>query len=145
MRVVIQRVSKASVSVKGKAVGNINAGYFILLGVKEGDTEEDAKILAEKTSKLRVMSDNNGKMNLSLSDINASVLAVSQFTLYADTKKGNRPSFIKAAEPKKAQRLYEYFIERLMRNNIKVETGRFGEYMTIDVILDGPVTIIIES
>ena len=145
MRVVVQRVSKASVSVEGKVVGKIDKGLFVMVGVKSGDKKEDAEVLADKVAKLRVMSDNAGKMNLSLSDVDASVLAVSQFTLYADTKKGNRPSFIKAAQPGEAQKLYEHFVGRLRQKDIKIETGRFGEYMDINAVLDGPVTIIIEN
>jgi D-tyrosyl-tRNA(Tyr) deacylase len=145
MRLVVQRVNKASVSVDKKIVGKIGKGLFVLIGVKDGDRLEDAEKLAEKVSKLRIMSDENDKMNLSVKDVKASVLAVSQFTLHADTSKGNRPSFIKAAEPKVADRVYKQFVAKLKDLGIKVETGEFGAYMKIDAELDGPVTIILES
>lgn len=146
MKLVIQRVNKASVTVKNtnKVVGKINDGLFILFGVKKGDTKEKVDELVEKVSKLRVMSDTKDKMNLSILDTNQSLLVVSQFTLYANTKDGNRPSFIEAEEPIKAKEMYEYFIEKLKSKNINVETGEFGEYMKINTILDGPVTIILE-
>ncbi|MGB6882333.1 MAG: D-aminoacyl-tRNA deacylase [Microgenomates group bacterium] len=145
MRLVVQRVKKAEVSVveTGKVIGKINNGLFVLVGVKEGDTKKDAEKLAEKLSKLRVMADKEGKMNLSVTDVDGEVLAVSQFTLNADTSKGNRPSFIKAADPKLAQEIYEYFVTQLREKGIKVETGSFGAYMGIEAELDGPVTIII--
>jgi D-tyrosyl-tRNA(Tyr) deacylase len=145
MRLIVQRVNLASVAVGGKVVGKIEAGLFVLLGVKEGDSEKDAELLADKLSKLRVMSDSDNKMNLSVKDVMASVLVVSQFTLYADTTGGNRPSFIKAAKPDKAKRLYEFFVQKLKEKRIKVETGSFGEYMKINAVLDGPVTIILDS
>ena len=145
MRVVIQRVSKASVSVDKKIVGKIDKGLFVLVGVKQGDEEKNAEELAEKLSKLRVIGDDEGKMNLSVKDTNSSVLLVSQFTLHADTSKGNRPSFIKAAEQTKAEKLYKYFIKLLREKGVKVETGEFGAYMSINTQLDGPVTIIIDS
>ncbi len=145
MRLVVQRVNKASVSISGKVVGKIDKGLLVLVGVTQGDGEEDALVLAEKLSKLRIMSDENDKMNLSVKDVNAGVLAVSQFTLYADTSKGNRPSFIKAAKPQVAEKIYEYFVEKLRQLEIKVETGEFGAYMKIETELDGPVTILLES
>lgn len=151
MRLVVQRVNKASVSAKNKVVGKIDKGLFVLVGVKEGDIEKDADVLAEKLAKLRIMADEKGKMNLSVNDlpaqagVGAKILAVSQFTLYADTSKGNRPSFIKAAEPKLAKEIYEQFVGKLKELGIKVETGSFGEYMEIDAKLDGPVTILISS
>jgi D-tyrosyl-tRNA(Tyr) deacylase len=126
-------------------VGKIEEGMLILVGVGAEDRKEDAEILAEKVSKLRILSDDKGKMNLSLIDKNREVLIISQFTLFADTKKGNRPSFIKAADPKKAETIYEYFIERLKNEGAKVETGKFGGYMDIKAKLDGPVTIILDS
>ena len=144
MKLVIQRVSKASVTVNKKIVGEIKKGLFVLVGVSGDDNEETADILAEKLSKMRIMADENDKMNLSIKDIGGSILAVSQFTLFADTKKGNRPSFIKAAEPKKAQEIYDRFVECLREFDIKTETGSFGEYMHIDAKLDGPVTILLE-
>jgi D-tyrosyl-tRNA(Tyr) deacylase len=145
MRLVIQRVNNADVSVKGKnkVVGKINKGLFVLIGVTEGDSKEDAEKLAEKVSKLRIMADENGKMNLSIKDVEGEVLIVSQFTLYADTKKGNRPSFIKASVPGLAKDIYEYFVAQLKERGIKVETGEFGAYMEIDTELDGPVTILL--
>jgi D-tyrosyl-tRNA(Tyr) deacylase len=132
MRLVIQRVKRAKVSVKGKnkIVGKINKGLFILMGVKEGDSKEDAEKLA-------------GKMTLSIKDVDGEVLVVSQFTLYADTSKGNRPSFIKAGVPELARDIYEHFVSQLKEKGIKVETGEFGAYMEIDAELDGPVTIIL--
>lgn len=147
MRLVIQRVKKASVQVKesGEIVGKIEKGLFVLVGVAEGDTEKNSEILAEKLAKLRVMADDAGKMNLSINDVGGSVLAVSQFTLYADTSGGNRPSFIKAAKPELAEKIYNHFVEKLQKLGVKVETGKFGEYMEIDADLDGPVTIIIEN
>jgi len=145
MRLVVQRVKRASVSVVGtnKSVGEIKNGLLVLVGVKEGDSKKDADLLVEKLAKLRIMSDKVGKMNLSVKDVDASILAVSQFTLYADTSKGNRPSFIKAANPKLAQEVYEYFVAQLKEKGIEVETGRFGDYMEISALLDGPVTIVI--
>jgi D-tyrosyl-tRNA(Tyr) deacylase len=145
MRLVAQRVNSASVSVSDKIVGKISKGLFILVGVSEDDKKENADYLAEKVAKLRVMSDKENKMNLSISETGGSVLAVSQFTLHADTSKGNRPSFIKAAEPKLAWKIYDYFIQKLKEKGVKVETGEFGEYMVIDAELDGPVTIILEK
>ena len=144
MKLVIQRVKKAKVTVKGKdaVVGEIGRGLFILMGVTEGDTKEEAERLAEKVSKLRIMSDKEDKMNLSIKDVEGEILVVSQFTLYADTSKGNRPSFIKAGKPELANELYEYFIDKLKEREIRVETGEFGAYMEIDAELDGPVTII---
>ena len=144
MRLVIQRVEKAKViKVDGNSVvGEIGKGLFVLVGVKKGDTEKDAEILATKLSKLRVMADAEDKMNLSVTDIGGSMLVVSQFTLYADTAGGNRPSFINAEEPTRAKELYELFISKLKENSIDVETGSFGDYMKIETVLDGPVTII---
>lgn len=145
MRLVVQRVKRASVSVAGtgEVVGKIGNGFLVLVGVKEGDEKKDAEVLAEKLAKLRIMADKAGKMNLSVREVNASILTVSQFTLYADISKGNRPSFVKAANPKLAQEVYEHFIAQLKEKGIKVETGRFGDYMEIPALLDGPVTIII--
>lgn len=142
---VIQRVSQARVLVGEKVVGEIGNGLFILLGVARGDTTKDVDTLVEKITKLRIMSDNNQKMNLSILDVSASVLVVSQFTLLADTKKGNRPSFIHAADPDEAKKIYEYFIQSLKESKINVQSGEFGEYMIIDVKLDGPVTITLET
>ncbi len=145
MRLVIQRVNGASVSTEKKVVGKIDEGLFVLVGVTRDDTKDSADFLAEKLSKLRIMADDNDKMNLSITDVNAGVLVVSQFTLYADCSKGNRPSFIKAANPKLAEEIYNYFVEKLKSLSVKVETGKFGAYMDIDTKLDGPVTILVDS
>ncbi len=144
MRLVVQRVKKAEVkTVKdGKTVGRISKGLFVLVGVKKRDTLKDAEGLAEKLSKLRVMADKNDKMNLSLKDVDGELLVVSQFTLYAGTSAGNRPSFIDAALPEEAKLIYEYFVSKLKEKGIRVETGSFGDYMEIETLLDGPVTII---
>jgi len=151
MKVTLQRVSKATVTVKetNKIVGKIDKGLFILLGIKRGDGQKQVDELVEKISKLRIMADEKEKMNLSIMDTKIAdeteILLVSQFTLYANTKDGNRPSFIEAEEPKKAKELYEYFVKRLREKGIKVETGSFGDYMEISCILDGPVTIDLEN
>lgn len=145
MRLVVQRVKKASVLNEdtGKVVGKIDKGLFVLIGVREGDTKKDAGNLAEKLAKLRIMADEDGKMNLSIKDVKGEILVVSQFTLNADTSKGNRPSFVKAAAPKLANEIYEHFVAQLKEKGIKVETGNFGAYMQIDAELDGPVTILL--
>jgi D-aminoacyl-tRNA deacylase len=144
MRLIIQRVKKAKVIRidDKKIVGEIDKGLLVLVGFKKGDTEKDAEGLAEKLFKLRVMSDKEGKMNLSVQGVGGKMLVVSQFTLYADTKGGNRPSFINAEVPEKAEKLYDFFVARLKNLGIWVETGSFGDYMEIETILDGPVTII---
>ncbi len=146
MKLVIQRVEKAKVvRVKdGEVVGEIGKGYFVLFGAKKGDTQKEAEILADKLAKLRVISDAQDKMNLSIKDAGGSILFVSQFTLYADTSGGNRPSFINAEDPEKAKELYEFFVAKLKEKEIKVETGSFGDYMKIEAVLDGPVTILYE-
>jgi len=144
MRLIISRVSRASVKAKGGTVGQIAKGLFVLLGVKKGDTEKNAEELAEKLSKLRIMADKEAKMNLSVKDIAGEILVVSQFTLYADTSGGNRPSFIQAAEPEIAKRIYEKFVREVRAKGIKVETGSFGDYMEIEAFMDGPVTILLE-
>jgi len=144
MRLIVQRVSHASVKVEGKVVGEIGKGYLTLVGIKKGDSKKEAELLAEKLSKLRVMADKEGKMNLSLKDLDAYVLVVSQFTLYADTSGGNRPSFINAALPEEAKKIYEHFVVKLKDFGVKVETGSFGDYMEIEAKLDGPVTITLE-
>ena len=145
MRLVVQRVKEASVKkIKdGAVVGKIGKGYFVLVGVKKGDILEDAEALSNKLLKLRVMSDENDKMNLSIKDAGGEILVVSQFTLYADTTGGNRPSFIDAALPDDARKVYEHFISLLKDSGVRVETGSFGDYMEIEAMLDGPVTIII--
>src|SRR3972149_7252409 len=134
MRLIVQRVASASVKVEGSVVGQIKNGLFVLVGVKKGDSQKDAEVLAEKLSKLRVMADKDGKMNLSVKDLGAGILVVSQFTLYADTSGGNRPSFIDAAEPSYAKKIYERFVSKLKESGVKVETGSFGEYMEIEAI-----------
>ena len=146
MRAVIQRVKESEVSVDGKTVGKSGKGYMILLGVVDGDTENEAEILAKKTANLRVFSDGEGKMNLSVLDIKGEILVISQFTLCADCKKGNRPSFISSAHPKEAERLYEYYINQLQSLGVsKVEHGEFGADMEVSLINDGPVTILFDT
>lgn len=145
MRVVIQRVSQAEVVIDTKRVGKIERGFMILVGIHEEDGPEDVAYLVRKISKLRVFEDEAGKMNLGIQEINGSILSVSQFTLYADTKKGNRPSFIEAARPEKAIPLYESFNQQLRDLAIPVETGEFGADMSVSLINDGPVTIIIDT
>ena len=142
---VIQRVQNSSVSINGKINGECSNGLMILLGVAKGDTEEDAKLLATKISKLRIFCDENGKMNLSIKDVDGEALVVSQFTLLANYKKGNRPDYFGAAEPQVAIPLYEYFVE-LMRTEVKhVGTGVFGADMQVSILNDGPVTIVMDS
>ena len=145
MRLAIQRVRKAEVSVDGESVGKIGLGLFVLIGVGQGDKLEKADELANKLVNMRIMADQEDKMNLSVKDVGGEVLVVSQFTLYGDATNGRRPSFIKAAEPNLAKEIYERIIEKVRENGIKVETGNFGAYMKINAELDGPVTIIIES
>ena len=146
MKAVIQRVSECKVTVGGETVGSIANGFLILLGVENGDTEKDAEKLSAKISVLRIFTDENDKMNLSLQDIDGEVLAVSNFTLSADCRKGRRPNFINAEKPDRANELYEYFCECMLKNGIKkVEKGIFGEDMKVSLINDGPVTIIIDS
>lgn len=145
MRAVIQRVSEASVTIDEQVVGKIGRGFMILLGIHEEDTQEDADYLIRKIPLLRVFEDAGGKMNQSLQDVGGSVLSVSQFTLYADTKKGNRPSYVKAARPETAIPLYEYFNEGLRKAGLDVETGEFGGDMDVALINDGPVTILFDT
>lgn len=146
MRLVIQRASEASVKIEDEIVGKIQQGLVILIGIEEQDTTEDADWLIQKISQLRVFSDENGKMNLSIQEIKGSFLIISQFTLHASTKKGNRPSYIKAAKPEIAIPLYNYFIDSLKTNsNLLVETGKFGADMKVALVNDGPVTIIMDS
>ena len=146
MKIVVQRVKNAKVEVEGKVVGKIDKGFLVLLGVTHNDTEEQADYLAKKLCGLRVFTDENDKMNLSLKDVNGELLIVSQFTLYADCSEGNRPSFINAAKPDKAEKLYEYFCNQCnQKYNIKVEKGIFGADMKVSLLNDGPVTIIIEK
>ena len=146
MKAVIQRVSEASVTVDGAVVGAIEKGFLVLLGVMDGDTEADADIMAAKVAKLRVFTDDNDKMNLSRADVDGEVLCVSQFTLCADVKKGNRPSFTPSAPPEEARRLYEYFMRRLEAEGVKrVAHGVFGADMKVRLLNDGPVTILFDS
>lgn len=145
MKLVIQRVKHAKVEVENKIVGKIGQGFLVLLGVGPDDTKETADYLVQKLIKLRVFEDENGKMNLALKDINGELLIVSQFTLYADCSGGNRPSFTLAAKPDKANELYEYFISKCEKENIKVEHGIFGADMKVELSNDGPVTIILEK
>lgn len=145
MRAVIQRVSQAKVVVDDNTVGQINRGFMILLGVHEEDTQADVDYLVGKISKLRVFEDDQQKMNRSIIDVDGKILSISQFTLFADTKKGNRPSFVQAAKPDVAIPLYEAFNEGLRQAGIPVETGIFGADMKCHLVNDGPVTIIIDS
>ena len=146
MKAVIQRVKYADVKVDGETVGKIGEGYMILVGVQEGDTKEDAEILARKTAGLRVFTDDEDKMNLSILDIDGEILAISQFTLCADVKKGNRPSFINAAKPDEANALYEYYCNQLKSNGVrKVEKGVFGAHMEVSLLNNGPVTILYDT
>lgn len=145
MRLVVQRVKKAEVKVDGNIVGKIDKGFLVLIGIKVGDTKEQADYLVKKLCNLRVFSDENDKMNLSIKDIKGKLLIVSQFTLYGDCSQGNRPSFIEAARPEEANPLYEYFCNQCELNDIEVQKGIFGADMKVELINDGPVTIIIEK
>ena len=145
MRVVLQRVKAASVTVAGEKLSNIGPGLLLLVGVANGDGEPEADWLAEKIAGLRIMADEEEKMNLSVRDTGGAVLAVSQFTLLADTRKGKRPSFVGAAPPDEAARLFDYFCQRLRTAGVSmVETGRFGAMMDVNLVNDGPVTIVLE-
>lgn len=144
MKLVIQRVSEASVEVDGKICGEIGKGYLVLLGVGDGDTEADCIRLADKLINLRIFSDENDKINLSLKDVNGQLLIVSQFTLYADCRKGNRPNFTQAAKPDTAKALYEFFIEYCKKSVPVVQSGIFGADMKVRLLNDGPFTIVIE-
>lgn len=145
MRVVIQRVKNASVEIDGNVNGKINTGFLVLLGIASTDTKQDVDYLVKKVVTLRVFSDENDKMNLSLKDVNGELLVISQFTLYGNCREGNRPSFIEAAKPDVAIPLYEYFVEECRKQISVVETGVFGADMKVSLLNDGPVTIIIES
>lgn len=145
MRALIQRVSEAKVTIDGAVVGDIGRGYLILLGVGQEDTEAQADKLWDKTRKLRIFEDDNGKTNLALADVEGSVLVVSQFTLYADCHKGNRPSFTKGAAPDEANRLYEYFVGLVRRDVEHVATGEFGADMKVSLVNDGPFTIWLDT
>ena len=145
MKLVIQRVSKAKVEVDNKTVGSIGKGFLVLVGITHTDTEKEADYLANKLCKMRIFEDENGKMNLSLKDVGGELLIISQFTLYADCAKGNRPSFIEAARPEQATPLYENFCKKCEEQGIKVEKGVFGAHMEVSLLNDGPVTIVLES
>ena len=145
MRAVVQRVSRAKVTVDGELTGEIGRGILLLLGVSRADSEKEALYVLEKTLNLRIFEDAEDKMNLSLSDISGEMLVVSQFTLYGDARKGRRPSFIEAAAPAEASRLYEFFVTEARRQISKVETGRFQAMMDVELVNDGPVTIILDT
>jgi D-aminoacyl-tRNA deacylase len=145
MRAVVQRVSRASVTVDGQVVGQIERGLLVLLGVGQTDAESDASYLAEKIGGLRIFEDEDGKMNVSVVDAGGSVLAVSQFTLYGDVRKGKRPSFDAAARPERAKELYEFFVARIRALGLRCETGIFQAVMEVELVNDGPVTILLDS
>lgn len=145
MRAVVQRVAHASVAVDGIVLGKIGNGFMILLGVSDEDTEQVADRMADKICKLRIFEDENGKTNLSLADVGGELLVISQFTLYADCRKGNRPSFIKAGAPDRANELYEYFMERCRQYVDVVERGQFGADMKVELLNDGPFTLMLDS
>lgn len=145
MKAVIQRVSEAHVKVDGEIVGEITHGLLLLIGIDEEDERTDADWLVQKILNLRIFGDNEGKLNLSVTDISGEILCISQFTLIADYKKGNRPSFIKAAKPEKAIPLFEYFKTEIAKSNLKTESGIFGADMKVSLLNDGPVTIVMDS
>jgi len=144
MKIVLQRVISAGVEVDGEVCGKIGKGYLVLIGIGDGDTEAECRRLADKIINLRIFSDENDKINLSLDQVGGELLVVSQFTLYADCRKGNRPNFIQAAKPDEAQKLYEYFIDYCKSKGKHVETGIFGADMKVSLINDGPFTVILE-
>lgn len=145
MRAVIQRVQNASVKVDNKIIGKIGHGLLILLGIGDGDSDSDMKYIADKSMGLRIFSDENDKMNLSVKDIDGEILVVSQFTLYGDCRKGRRPNFTPAMEPVSANAMYEEFVKYLKNNNMKVQHGSFGADMKVELLNDGPVTILLDS
>ncbi|MGG0738755.1 D-aminoacyl-tRNA deacylase [Niallia taxi] len=145
MRIVLQRVKEAKVEVEGKTVGQIEKGYMLLVGITHDDTQEDAAKLADKIAHLRIFEDADGKMNHSIQDVEGSILSVSQFTLYGDTRKGRRPNFMNAAKPDYAKDLYDQFNVLLGQKGLHVETGIFGAMMDVSLINDGPVTLILEN
>ena len=145
MKALIQRVSKADVTVEGESTGRIGDGLLVLLGVGHNDTEKEADLLAQKIVNLRIFEDENARMNRSLADINGELLVVSQFTLMADTRKGRRPSFVNAAPPEQADRLYMVFVEKAREKGIKTETGSFGALMEVSLVNHGPVTIMLDT
>ncbi len=145
MRLVVQRVKQASVTVDGECISAIGPGLLVLVGVSHGDTPFDARFLAKKTAQLRIFEDPDGKMNLSVKDVGGAVLAVSQFTLYGDCSKGNRPSFIEAARPEQGEHLCSAYVQALEEHGLPAQTGRFGADMKVELLNDGPVTILLES
>ena len=145
MRAVIQRVSRASVTVDHQVVGQIERGFLVLLGVSESDSQEDVNWIAGKIAGLRVFEDNGGQMNLALADVGGAVLVVSQFTLYGDCRKGRRPSFVAAARPEKARALYQSVVAELKGQGVRVETGTFQAHMDVELLNDGPVTLLLDS
>ena len=145
MKALLQRVTRASVSVAGEVVGGIGRGLVIFVGVASGDTEKDVNYLVQKIVNLRIFADDEGRFNLSALDIKGELLVVSQFTLLADTRKGRRPSFVEAAPPAQAEELFERFVEQARATGLKVETGRFQQYMQVEIHNDGPVTILLDS
>ena len=145
MKALLQRVTGASVSVAGEVVGRIGQGLVVFVGVASGDTEKDVQFLVQKTVNLRIFADEAGKFNLSALDIKGGLLLVSQFTLMADTRKGRRPSFVEAAPPAQAEELFEQFVEQARATGLRVETGRFQQYMQVEIHNDGPVTILLDS
>ncbi|WP_018130841.1 D-aminoacyl-tRNA deacylase [Effusibacillus pohliae] len=145
MRIVVQRASQGRVLVDGNVTGEIGRGLVLLVGVTHGDTEQDADYLAEKVVGLRIFEDAERKMNLSLLDVGGAILSVSQFTLYGDCRKGRRPNFMEAARPEHANRLYEYFNEKIRSLGVRVETGVFGAMMEVELVNDGPVTLLLDS
>ncbi|MBA7635377.1 D-aminoacyl-tRNA deacylase [subsurface metagenome] len=145
MKALLQRVTRASVSVGGEVVGRIGQGLVVFVGVATGDTEKDAQYLAQKIASLRIFSDEEGRFNLSALDIKGELLVVSQFTLLADTRKGRRPSFIEAAPPAQAEEIFERFVEQARATGLRVATGRFQQYMRVEIHNDGPVTILLDS
>ena len=145
MRVLLQRVSRAAVAAGGAEVGAVGRGFLALVGVTAGDDAAAARKLAAKTARLRVFADDAGLMNLALGDVGGAVLAVSQFTLYADTRRGNRPSFTDAAAPEQGEAIYEAYVEALRAEGVPVETGVFGAHMRVELVNDGPVTILLEA
>jgi len=145
VKALLQRVTRASVSVTSEVVGRIGRGLVVFVGVASGDTEKDAQYLARKIASLRIFSDEEGRFNLSALDIKGELLVVSQFTLLADTRKGRRPSFIEAAPPAQAEGIFERFVEQARATGLRVETGRFQQYMQVEIHNDGPVTILLDS
>jgi D-tyrosyl-tRNA(Tyr) deacylase len=144
VKALLQRVTEGSVSIAGEVVGKIGRGLVVFVGVAAGDTEKDAEYLARKVVGLRIFSDEQGKFNLSAQDVNGELLVVSQFTLLADARKGRRPSFVDAAAPDEAVRHFERFLDEVRKSGLKVETGRFQEHMLVDIVNDGPVTIMLD-